>query len=510
MPLRETISSDESGLLVAVQTNPKAVPNDVGTIWRIKEPNSYGSFGIQTNLVARSPINASRQNLKGTIVGFDATAEYEEDITPTNLAEDLQGFLFAEARYKDRLTATAITADGFTVVSGGGNYEAGDLVYAEGAALMANNGLRVVGAGSDADTVAVSGLTAATGQAITLYRVGRQFAADDLTIDASGPLPRLASASVDMTTLGLSVGEFVFLGGDGAAERFAGATNRGWCRIAAIDTESLTFDKTDYTMTTDAGAGKTVRLFFGFVVKNEQADFIKTYNYCLRRRLGRKDSASNVVQSEVVIGAVCNEMTITVPEEDKLTVNYTYMARDWEPVADDNTIAGVTVEPVGDDAYNSTGDAVRARMAVYPALSNNAAPTPLFAVLSELEFTINNNVSSNKGVTRMGSFSMTPGKFEVTGSFTAYFNDIEAVNTVKQNKDVTFDIAEYRNNKGFVIDFPLCALSTEGVELEANEPMMISIDSNMATGKKYNANMDHTMLVCFFPYLPTLAGDTVE
>lgn len=506
---KQTISSDESALLIARQDDPRSIPDSANTVWRVCEPNSYGSFGASFKKVARSPINASRQNKKATVVGFDATAEYESDVTPINMLEDLQGFLFADARYKDRIAATAATVNGYTVASGGASYRAGDIVYSEGATDGPNNGPRPVLAGSTPTNVRVDGLTARAGQAITLHRVGRVFAAGALAVDASGALPVITGAGLD--ALGLIPGEFVFVGGDAPELRFAEASNRGWARVLRIDAGALTLDKTDGEWSDDDGAGKTVAIYFGTVVKNESdPTLIRQFNYALRRKLGRPDAASNVVQSEVVIGAVCNELTITIPEEDKLTCNLAYVARDHKTYTDDSVIKGVEVEPAEADAYNSTQDAVRARMAVYPAQRNNSAPIPILGVFTEWKITVNNNVTARKGVKYMGAYSVTPGKFEVMATLTAYFTDVASVEAVRQNKDVTFDFVEYKDNKGMAIDFPMCSLATEGVELAPNDPMMISVDSEMSTGRKYDVGLDHTMLAVVFPYLPDMASSTVE
>lgn len=501
---RETISSDETGLLIAEQTDPRKIPTDAGTRWRVMEPNSYGSFGPSTKLVARSPINANRQNKKGTVVGLDVMAEgIEQDITPVNFAEDLQGFMFADIRYKDKLTSPSVDNTGYAVASGGAAYVAGTIVYAEGSTVTGNNGMKVTGA-SDADTVSVTGLAPIGGQSITLHRVGHVFPAGALSVDVSGALPRLVSAGFDFTTLGLIIGEWLFIGGDGAGNSFAEAVNNGFVRVIDISAGALTFDKTESPMATDSGAGKTIQLFFGNVLKNEAPALIKTRNYALRRRLGRPDDASPVVQSEVILGAVANELKITVPEEDKLTAEFSYMAREWVAYGDDSDIVGIEVQPAEADAYNSTGDAVRARMAVYSRTSS--APMPLFGIFTDFEININNNVSANKAVTRFGAAAMTPGKFEVSGSFNAYFSTVEAVNAVKLNKDVTFDFIEVRENKGMVVDIPLLALSTEGVELEANSPAMLSVDASAGTARKINEGLDHTLLFVFFPFLPDIAA----
>ena len=501
---RETISSDESGLLVAEQSDPRVIPSGAGVVYRVKEPNSYGTFGISTKQVARNPINADRMQKKGTLVGADAGAEYEEDVTPVNLAQDMQGVLFADIRYKSRVLATATDNTGFTIPAGGVAYTAGTILAASGATLPPVNGRKVVGAGSTGTLVAVTGLAASTGQSIELTRIGRLFAAGDAKISLANGLPALTSDAFDLTVLGFIVGEWVYIGGDTVGSQFANSANNGFARIINITSNAITFDKTSHTMVADAGAGKSIELYFGNVLKNEKADLARRRVYALRRRLGKPDDTSNQTQSEVVFGAVAQMAKISIPEEDKLTVMYTYMASDWQAFDNDALIVGTIVEPQEADAYNSTGDAVRARMAVYnPA---DAFPQPLIGIFTDFDLTFDNNTKQNKAVTRFAGAGITAGQFAVSGSFNAYFSSIQAVNAVKNNSDVTFDLIEVKANKAMVIDFPLMSLSTDGVDLKANDPAMLSVDGQMGTGRKINPGLDHVVLFVFFPYVPNAAA----
>lgn len=180
------------------------------------------------------------------------------------------------------------------------------------------------------------------------------------------------------------------------------------------------------------------------------------------------------------------------------------MAGNYFTFTDDSTVdpTGTVIGVEENDAINSTVDSVRASMIIYPDDGITSAPSPVFAVFQEFSLSINNNIGENKAVTRLGSFALTPGIFEVSGSFMGYFVTVDAIEAVKENKSVSFLFAVSKDRKGFAIDLPMVTLSTSGLSVELNSPIMCDLDGQAATGKRYNAALDHTALIVFFDYLP--------
>jgi len=522
------IDSNITGLAIAEEVCPKQLPtfavDGYNPVWYGQEPNSYSDFGGELSTVARAPIDPSRQNKKGTITDLDASGGYNTDVTKSNLARVLQGFFFADARRKPSTESfalgvanTALTgvvgADKEYGAAAGlaGFNTAGALVFASGFSNATNNGLKTV-ASADATTVTVVEALvdeAAPPVAAKLEVVGFQFAAGDAAIAVTGNVARLTATAKDLTTLGLIVGEWIFIGGDSVDTRFAGAVN-GYARVASIAAGAITFDDVTFVPAADAGATKTIRIFFGTVIKNEKLPaLIKRRTYQLERTLGVGPASENGTdqQAEYLEGAVPNEFTLNIPQADKLNADLTFVAMDntqRDGAAGDankvkSTLAGSTLVPAkGEDAFNTSSDIYRIKMAILDEATSN--PTPLFGYVSEANVSINNGITPNKAVGHLGAIDTSAGNFEVGGSITAYFASIAAVTAVRRNADVSLNVIVASKNVGMIYDIPLLGLGGGRVNVEKDAPITIPVEPAGAENKN-----GYTMLYNLFPYLPTLA-----
>jgi len=503
---RNTTPSNVTSLAFAEEASIGVLP--VTPVWFMLEPNSYGDFGAEVETVARQPITSDRQMKKGVVVGITSTADFENDLTDDNLPRFMQGFVFADVRTKTELNATAATSVHYVVPANGTDFVAGDLVLASGAANAVNNGLKVV-TGSTGTTVVVSGLAAET-VAISLVHVGHEFASGDAEIvKGGGTLPTLITTTKDLTDFGFIPGEFVYLGGDVVANTFANGANIGWARVKSAVTNIITFDKTDQEFVTDDGTGKSFRLFFGKVLKNEQAALQVRRTYHVERQLGAPDPASPAqIQAEYVKGAVPNEVTLSFGEASIITLDIAMMGTDYfTRDAATGPIAGTRPALKESDGYSANNDVKRIRMSSVPV--GASSPVPLFNFVQELDISINNNVSENRAISYAGSIDMSEGMFEVSGALTVYFATVEAANSVRNNADITLDVAASKLNKGYAFDLPLVTLGEGRNEVEANEPITIELEAMAASGAKYDVNMNHTLCITFFDYLPTVAASRV-
>ncbi len=511
---RNKIDSNETGLRIAEEESYKVLP---GTpVWYPAEPNSYNDFGGEIDTVARRPINEGRQNKKGVVVDVNSQAGYETDLTQTNIADLLQGFFFASHLRKEEyggdseITNVDGTADEYDGTDIEDDMAIGYLVHASGFTNAANNGIKEVTGVTGPNTLAVAEVVVdeTPPAAAKLVHVGVQGAANDLAISMAGSLPQLTSTVLDFTTLGMVTGEWIYIGGDASDTVFpTNATNNGWARVRTIEANALTLDKTVGTMVTETTVlGETIRFFFGRVLKNRNtAANIVRRSYQMERLLGApNDSAPAEIQAEYVRGAVANECAFNIPTADKFMATLSFMGADMEFIDGPTALKGGTRPSlVESDAFNTSSDVARIKLS--EVTDGDAAPSALFAFVTDMTLTVNNNVKGNKAIGTVGNFDVSAGQFDVTGDLTAYFQNVAAVQAVQNNADITFDFQIVKANSGIVFDVPLVALGDGRPNVEQDEAIKLPLSSNAATGAKIHANLDHTLLLSFFDYLPDVA-----
>lgn len=511
MALVAKIDSNVTGLRYCEEIALATLNDSAADLWIPLEPNSYNDFGGQLTTMARDPINASRQRKKGVVTDLDASGGFNMDLTQTNLTDILQGFMFADKRTCDRVTAlTAVTTtlDHYEKASGMDIFRVGDIVWAEGFTNAANNGVKHV-TGINAAYIAVSENLVnepAPPATASIRVIGFTSATGDIDVDAAGTWPALTSTVVDFTTFGLVVGSWIYIGGDTADSDFATAANNGFKRIRSIAANILTLDKSAATMVTEANTTLEIELYFGDVIKNESdPTLIKRRTYHLERLLGAPDTAQPAqIQSEYIKGSVPNEFKINIPTANKITVDLSFVGIDNEQRSGVTGVkAGTRVALVESDAFNTSSDFSRMRLAVQA--SGVEAPSALFAYVTEANVSINNNASPNKAVAVLGAFDVSIGMFTVSGNLTAYFADVAAIAAVRANADVSLDFILAKANAGIVFDLPLVTLGDGRADIQKDQPIRLPLSMDAATGAKLNANADHTLLVQFFPYLPTVA-----
>ncbi len=541
------ISSNDTGLRLAEEETPGVLP--ASPIWNDVDVNEYSDFGGDYALTARTPINRRRQKKKGGITDLDVPGGWNQDVTFNNFSWLIPGVLMSTRITKSQNiagSATAadnivqVTATGYEMgVAGGAKYQAGNLLWVEGFADAANNGLKVV-TGVTGDEVEVAGLVAdaAPTAGASVLIVGFQFAADDAGVTrTAGSLPTLTTAAADFTTMGLIPGETIFIGGDTAGtDQFANAENNGWVRVQSIAALALTLDKSDggadgeTEMQTEALAGgETLRIFFGDVVRNvgtedAESDF-KSYH--AERTLGVANpvSAPGEVQSQVLKQFYINTTAMNIPAADKMTIDLVGVGSEYELRDGANPGAGggderVLSEVTGSVAtleegtfVNTASDFARIKLAtVRPTqggVAELAAPQPLAAFATSITLNTNNNVTGEKAVGVLGNCGVAVGIFELTGSIEVYFCTIDAIRQIEANADVTFDVSIVKDfgtganarKVGIKIDVPQIALGGGLPNITANESIKLPLNIDAAE----ETNFGHTVMWQEFQYLPNSA-----
>jgi hypothetical protein len=464
---------------------------------------------VENNLTDETP----EANAKLEVVGFRFAAG---EVTLTANAASAVLSLIGSAKATSTLTVTVNPAANETVTVAGRIYTfkvapvaANEvLIGANLAASLTNLAAAVNRTGTPGtqygkDTV-LHPLVVAVATATTVVFTaksggieGNTFASTESLVNGSFGAATFAggTGSIGFIGLGLQVGEWIFVGGDIVASQFTtvASTNRpGYARIASLTDTTLTFDDTTWAPQTDNGATKTIEIFFGTVLKNGT----KLHSYQLERTLGED---GNGTQSQYLEGAIANELTFNLPQEDKLNVDLTFIALDdTTRTGTEGLKAGARIAAAGEDAFNSSLDIYRIRMAIVdPAQINNQA---LFAFVTEATLTIGNNASPIKVLGRRAAVDVSVGNFDAGGSVTALFSTVEAIRAIRRNSDLNFNVIAAHDNAGFVFDMPLLGVGGGQLNVELNSPVTIPLDSSGAQ----NPN-GYTLLSNWFTYLPAVA-----
>lgn len=502
------IDSNVSGLAFAEEDCIKQLPGVGGADakWFNAEPNSYGSFGAETTKKARSFINRSRQKRKGSVIDLDASGDFGTDITASSITRLMQGFCFADAREQPSTaplngTQIAITsvdaADGYKAASGLTIFATGDILFASGFGIPANNGIKVVVAATatavDTSNSIAAETTPPTDAKLTL--VGKTAAASDLSITFGSGVLRLVSTAGAVPFANAISGTWVFIGGDVANSSFV--NNIGYARIKTATAGELIFDQTTFNPVTESGAGKSIQVFIGTVIRNEEDPaLIKGRSYQFERTLGEDLEGP---QAEYLVGAVANTLTINAPLSDLFTADMAFVGCDAETRTGlEGLKPGTRIPAKGEEAYNTTSDIYHSKVYIHTTAEPN--PTNLFGLVTESTIEIDNGATGLKGHGRLGPIDISVGDFSVSGSITAYFTTVEAIRAIRRNPDIGFYEVVASLNTGMIYDVPLLTLSGGMANVEKDSPITIQVDHEGA-----QSEFGNTLLFEFFDYLPNLA-----
>lgn len=490
--------SNQTGLRIAEEQTPKVLPGS--PVWVPAEPNGYDDFGGEVKTVARAPIAPDRQMRKGTVVDIDATGGFTTDFTTDALTSTIQGFMFASWRRKTTQAAqspSAVAAGAYTVPSGGAGYLVNSLVFGAGYTNAINNGMKVVTA-STGTSVTAAGLVVEATATGTIARVGHRGAAADLTMTLVSTKLQLNATALNLTTLGLIPGEWVWIGGDALANRFATAANTGFYRVFSIAAGVIVFDRWPDGAAADAGTGKQIDLYFGQVLKNEADPTLQVKRtYALERSL---NAAGTMV--EYVNGSCPNTLKLDTKTADKLTAQMGFIGLAVEQLQALKGGARPSVQP--NSPYSASADYQRLR------LTDDATGAALAVYMTDLSLQIDNGVEADKAIGYVGGVDHSIGSFNVTGDVEAFFSSQAAISAAQVDANVSIDLGLVTNvftpnvgNQavGWLFDLPSIDLGDARLKIEKDKKIKLPLKMQANA----HASLNHTLLLVNFQYLPQLA-----
>lgn len=302
------------------------------------------------------------------------------------------------------ITGVAATGGVITVTTGPA-FAVGHLLRTSGFTNAGNNGLFAVTTASA--TVPAVGNTLLTDEAAPpatarVKVVGLQGASGDIAAVADG----LTSTTLDFTTLGLAVGQWIKIGATGNGFRLATATCNGWARVTAIAAHKLTLDNLPTGWATDDGSGKTLRVFFGDTIKNGVTQFSET----LERGFLAQAVPSFLVQRGMVAGQ--GEFTFESEQLATWVMTFTGLTGELTTTSLDDAPEAATTNRIMSAAVN-VGRIAEGGVAI---------GGPNF--IKSLKLTLNNNLralTAIRGDGLVGAVDIGNGSADVTVELQSYF-----------------------------------------------------------------------------------------
>ncbi len=472
--------------------------------WKTLEPNAVTTFGATITTVDRSPISQYKQRRKGAITDLDSALEFDADMTIEHFDDFVEGFCFSNFVGPLAVVPTSATAPStynIPDITPETPLPAGTLIYARGFANAVNNGLKEVDAGSTTTTIVITDTDLITETAPTnalIEVAGVRTTAGDLDINADG---NITSGVLDFTTLGLKVGQGIWVGGDAALNRFTAVNNAGFCRIVSIATNLLIVDKTSFDFTAEANTTQAVDLYFGRFVRNvsvEDADYQEIYFTFEGAYDNLSETSPGNPSYEYARGNYCNTLGWDMPLTDKATFTASFIGLDTDVPTDTRaTGADTPVLPLQTSPFNTSTDFARLRV-------QNVDQTGLTTDFKSLTLTINNNVSPEKVLGLIGAKYINTGNFEIDMETQLVFTDPAVVAAIRNNDTVTMDFAVTNDNGAILVDIPSMTLGAGDKEFPVNESILINITAQAFGDPILNTSIGFSK----FPYKPGFEPST--
>jgi hypothetical protein len=438
--------------------------------------NTIEGFAPTIEMVARDPIDPSNMPQAGQPVDKMANGTIQMDLTLGHARRTLEGAMRAAFTGPAPNLATSSTTAHFVVPTMAAAYPARTLVYVQGCANAANNGLKQVDAGGTTTQIPiVGGLVAETGMAargVTVTLAGYRFATSDATI-VSG---NLVVTAKNLTDFGLLVGQPVVIGSVPGtatnANRFANATNRGQAYIKAAVTATTMQLEGGAAFVDDAGTGKEIDLFYGqdirtrYVTDASYAEPTDTYEVT-HHKLG----AGDVPAYTYLSGGHTASWVGAFPEKAKATLAVQVVGLDCgAPVTSRTAGFSAAIPILQKSMINTTSNVVVGRIR---KKSDGAART---TYITGATISLEQQTERNGAHGVMGAVEITQGKVIPKAQVNAFFTKPEIITDLVNGEIMDADWMFANVDGAMTVRLPSCQLSNGQPQYPAGKVVTIDLD----------------------------------
>lgn len=495
-----TGKSESVGLTAVLETSLGVAPT---TGWFAMQPDQAGitGFYLKTTTVTPSPISPLRQMEAPVVVDADAAPQITGDLTMDHWYGFRDGAMMSTTRHSggtgaSRFLVSAVSSTVYTVAALGA-LQQGTLISAKGFAVAGNNGLKVVGAASTGTTIPTSGLTAEVISGYTPYVevAGFRGASGDIQIDVNG---NITSTVADFTTMGLNVGQVIYVGGvPGTANAFATTGYGGYVKITGIAAHLLTTSIAVRQWTqvaADTGTGKTIDLYWGSWIREVSIEDVlyQEPSYQMELRIPGI-GAGNVTQYCYAQGQTLDQIEITAANKALIKLAMTFSGTFVTQPSSSRSTGPSTAQAVLERQRFNTVTEQR-----YLRLTNSATGAIACNKFSSWKLIHKNGVSPLKQQGTLGTAENIVGKADVALDAEVYVNQVELINAAPANTTLTWGSGMNNGDGGVFFEIPSLKITDIPVTFPANAAIMLSAKS---AGFRDDVG-NYTMGVSTFAFLP--------
>lgn len=408
------------------------------------DPTYVDSDEIRPDRMSSDPIRV----LQGSSGTINDELCYPDDESPDS---ELYRSLFyntwtnTPARYNDGTADSVITgiASGVVTVTTGASFVTRHLVRFTGFDNAANNGVFRCTTGS-ATVPAFSAASlvddATPAAAARMKVVGLVGASGDITATATG----LGSTALNFTLFGLQIGQWINIGGGDVTEQFATTVLNDWARITAISATALTLDNKPGGWTTDSGAGKSIKIWFGDMISN---GLVQTGMTIEKGFLGQTTPVY-IVNS----GMVVSQCAHTVGSGAKITRNWTFLGMG----------GGESTTSLDNSPDAQTTGRVMAGSANVGRITEGGTTLRSPNYGRSMNFTINNNLRSITTLDNTSPVATREGEFGVSGTVESYFGNDRLLAKFYAGTATSLSTRIQKDSQAIIFNFPRVTLRGNG------------------------------------------------
>lgn len=362
------------------------------------------------------------------------------------------------------LAGTTTPATGTILVALNATFATGLLIRTTGFTNAANNSLFKISsttvATNELTEIVLAGTPTLTDETAppagaTIQVVGFEGIADDIDATSTG----LSSTTLDFTTLGLAVGDWLNIGGTAAGEKFTTTANNDWVRISAIAALAMTFDNRPTGWTAEVSSGsKTLQIWMGDRLEVGTTQQSVT----IEKSIQSQDDPEYLVYT----GMVVNSASFSFESAERVTGTFDFLgtASSVSNVTLDASPTAATTTNIM-NAVNNVG-----------RISEGGSVIANGNAITSVEFSINNQLREQTAIGTLGLIGIGSGDSEITGTINTYFADRTLYEKFVNNTDSNLSVNVNRDSQALIFDFLNVTYTESSVEASGrNQDVFVSL-----------------------------------